>query len=156
MHRGVQKTVWRSGIQYSTRQIVEVALKAYGVCRASFDLSTPTKHLWSFFIITVDGLAAIQLESRHSATLMLRVGVLFPEHRAESVLSQLVNLSAKTYSFRTVALVYRLELLGSSVPIGRRWSRPACDSRTAPRPHSTSGANTNTDDFATSTSPQID
>ena len=27
------------------------------------------KDLWSFFIITVDGLAAIQLESLHSATL---------------------------------------------------------------------------------------
>ena len=46
------------------------------------------EHLWTFFIMTVDGLAAIQLESLHSATLMLRPGVLIHEHRAESVLSR--------------------------------------------------------------------
>ena len=57
------------------------------------------RDFWTFFSITVDGITAVQLEYLHFATLMLRVGVLVHEQRAGSVLSQLVNLSAKPTRF---------------------------------------------------------
>ena len=52
----------------------EVGLKVCGVCRASFDhdaTSDEGRDRWTFYIITIDGIADIHLESLHFATLNL-------------------------------------------------------------------------------------
>ena len=57
-----------------TAKMVEASLKVRRVCRASFDhdaTSDEGRNRWTFYIITIDGMADFHLESLHFAPLNL-------------------------------------------------------------------------------------